>query len=264
MLRSVTVVVALALWGSACGGADTNSTDDTSTAYAAALSVDSAVEESGLVAAIGGVLTAQSTANGPAAANDGATITSLFTPAGCATQTTKLNVVTYTFDKCTGPYGLLRLDGTLTVQFTPSSTSTVQIQLAATGLKISTVSVDLMASAEIIVGVTQNSASVTSSSSATNARGDSATHSGSYTAGWDGTCLTLDGTFSTTIGTVSWATEIANFRQCSGMCPDAGGSVVVTGDQGGSVTVHYTDGGSAEVTGSAGTRGMIPLACGAV
>src|SRR5947209_5641401 len=86
-----------------CGGVDTNSSDDTSTAYAAALAIDSAVEESGVIAAIATKLTANDT-TGMAAAADAATVTGLFMPAGCATTQIDRNVVTYKFTKCTGPY----------------------------------------------------------------------------------------------------------------------------------------------------------------
>jgi hypothetical protein len=244
-----------------CGGVDTNTTDDTSTAYSAALSVDSAVEESGLFAAIAGQLQAGTTGPNMVATNGGK-ITSLFMPAGCATVTTVMNVDTFTFTRCTGPYGLLKLDGTVTATFTPMNTM-VKIDLAATGLKISTATVDVTASALVTPGVTQDSATITSTSSGTNARGETATRSGSYSAGWDGMCLTLDGTFMTTIGNLSWSTVVSNFRQCSGMCPDSGGTVTLTGMNGASVTVHYTNGASAEVTTSGATRGMILLICGA-
>src|SRR5579859_3691141 len=101
------IVWSMLLW-TACGGVQNVSPDDTSTAYSAALSVDAAVQESGLVAAIAEKLTG----NGMAAATDAATIVTLFQPQGCATAQTNLGVVTYSFNKCTGPYGLLKLDGT--------------------------------------------------------------------------------------------------------------------------------------------------------
>jgi hypothetical protein len=252
-----------------CGGVDTNSGDDTSTAYAAALAVDAAVQESGLIAAIASKLNVNDN-TGMAAAADAATITGLFMPAGCATTTTNLNVVTYTFNNCTGPYGLLKLNGTLTATLKPMAGGQVQITLAATGFKLATLTTSVNATALVTTGVTQDSAMVTSTSSATNARGETAVHSGSYTAGWNSTCLTLNGSFMTTLGTskgtASWATQISNFQECSGMCPAQGGSVTVTGSGGGSVTVHYTNGSTAEVTSTnaGGTRGMILLACGAV
>jgi hypothetical protein len=250
----------------ACGGVQNVNTDDTATAYAAALSVDSAVEESGLFAAMANKLMGTST-TGMAAAGDAAGITDGFLPQGCATAQTNLNVTTYTFNKCTGPYGLLKLDGTITATFTPQSGGMLKIDLASNSFKISTVTVTVAASAVVAPGLTQQNATVTSSSSAVNARGETAVHSGSYTAGWDGSCLTLDGTFSTTItagaGTAAWTTHVANFRQCSGMCPDANGTVSVTDQKGGSVTVHYTNGGTAEVTTGSGTTSMILLACNA-
>jgi hypothetical protein len=259
-------LLTLTLFGLAsCGGADTNTTDDTATGYQAALSADAAVQESGLIAALAGKLTAQDQ-TGAQAASDSASITTLFMPQGCATVTTSLNVNTYTFNKCTGPYGLLKLDGTITATFTPMTLSKFKVDLAATGFKISTVTVNVTASAVVTTGVTQDNATVTSSSSATNARGDTMTHSGNYTAGWNGTCLTLDGSFTTTVGTTAWTTQVSNFRQCTGMCPDAGGTVTLTGGTGNvMVTVHYTNGSSAEVTTTrvGGTRGMIVLSCGA-
>jgi hypothetical protein len=248
----------------ACGGTETNTRDDTSTAYAAALSVDAAVEESGLYAAIAGSLTGNGV-TGEAAATDATAITARFMPAGCATVTTNKNVNTYTFTNCTGPYGLLELNGTATVTFTPMLGGKVKVELAAQDFKISTASVNLAATCVLTTGVTQQSATVTTSSSATNARGESAAHSGSYTAGWDQSCMTLNGTFTTTVGNVAWSTVIANFRQCTGMCPDSGGTVTVSSERGGSITVHYTNGGTAEVTTTTagGTRGMIVLSCGA-
>jgi hypothetical protein len=255
----------IALCCVACGGTETNTTDDTATAYAAALSVDAAVQESGLFAAIAGSLTGNGV-TGEAAATDATGITALFMPAGCATVTTNKNVNTYTFTKCTGPYGLLKLDGTATATFTPMLGGKIKVELSATAFKISTASVNLSATAVLTTGVNQQSAEVTSSSSATNARGETATHSGSYTAGWDQSCLTLNGTFTTSVATIAWSTVIANFRQCTNMCPDAGGTVTVSGPRDEkSITVHYSNGGTAEVTTTTagGTRGMIVLSCGA-
>jgi hypothetical protein len=243
----------------ACGGADTNSTDDTSSAYAAAVSIDGAVGESGFAATLAGFVGAAATGDGAATSAAGAT--QAFTPAGCATATSAGNVTTYTLTNCTGPYGLLKLNGTVTATFTPTAGG-LQIGLASTGLKLSTATLSLAAT--IVMPAARTSAMVTSTTSAVSAHGETATHAGSYTASWTSSCLSLDGSFSTTIGPVSWTTAVSGFRQCSNMCPDGGGTVVITGARGRSVTVSYTNGGTAEVTTSGGTRGMIVLACGAV
>src|SRR3954469_23496811 len=126
----------------ACGGVQNVNTDDTSTAYSAALTVDAAVQESGLIAAIAGKLNTSASAAG-----DAAGITTLFMPQGCATAQLAASVVTYTFNKCTGPYGLLKLDGTVTAAFTSAAGGKVQVALSASAFKISTVTVNVSATA---------------------------------------------------------------------------------------------------------------------
>jgi hypothetical protein len=252
--------------GSGCGGGPQTQTiaedDSQAIAESAALSVAAAEQDAALASVAVEPLDAQSIGSGDAAASAAARATSGFTPASCVTVSSARNVVTYVLASCTGPYGLGHVSGTLTATYTPQPGGALKVDLAATGLSVNSATVDVTASALVTDVASKRTVTVTSASRAVAARGGTVTHAGNYTASWDGTCLSLGGTFTTTVGIASWTTAIADYRHCSGKCPDASGTVTVTGTAGRTITISYTSGGTALVVSSTGKQGMIRLDCG--
>ena len=79
-------------------------------------------------------------------------------------------------------------------------------------------------------------AAVTSSTGAQTSRGRTISHSGNYTtAGWDGSCLTLNGSFTTQIGLFGWST-IANYKRCRECAPPPELWVITAGANSATVT----------------------------
>jgi len=243
----------------ACGGTEMIAADDLATSQSAALSVEAANQAGGFLA-----LVADSTgdaATGIAAAQSAAQLTSQFTPAGCATATTSGNQVTYTFTACTGPYGMTKLTGTVIVQFSLAGLSSMEIEVASTGLLVGAATLDLSATATYDKGATTYTLTVASTTKGTSARAGAITQMGMYTITWDATCLQLDGTFSSGFRAETWSTAISGYERCSNQCPKAGGMVTVTGPNNRSVTISYSGGGTAYAMTSSGQSGMIALPC---
>jgi hypothetical protein len=209
-----------ALLGSGCGGtAGANGNEAT-----AADSLETADQ----VSALSSVTTASVDPNmvgltNNTAASTAASGTTAMLKAGCAIQTTVGNVVTYSLNNCTGPYGLVSLTGSLKATYTVVAPGSLQVDLEGQNLKLNSSTLNINSSAVITVVGTARTATVTSTSSATGQRGNQITHMGSYTAGWDPNCVSLTGSFSTRVGLLqTYSTQIANYRRCQDLCPASG------------------------------------------
>lgn len=241
---------------SSCGGAaDSNdealAADSTDTADQ--VSALTSIMSDGADLSMAG-LTSQSAAQG---AMTGA---SAKLSASCLTAMTSGNVVTYTLKNCTGPYGLISLSGTLTATYTVQSAGaapSLKVDLSGTGLKVNGASLSVNSSAIITGPANSRTAVVTSNTSATSARNNSITHSGNYTAGWDGACVSLTGSFSTRSGLLAFGTEIDSYRRCQDRCP-AQGSITFTGRHVATLTFNGT--ATAQITVD-GRAGRLPLLC---
>src|SRR5262249_8177269 len=60
--------------------------------------------------------------------------------------------------------------------------------------------------------------------SGTGPLGNMITRTGNYTVGWDTAagCLSLDGSWMTTVGARTWTTAVTSFRRCQNQCPSSG------------------------------------------
>lgn len=205
-------------------------------------------------------LTTGSISSDTAAATAAAGASAKLMPASCVTKSVASNVATYTMTNCTGPYGLLAVSGTLQATYTVQTTGTnpsLKVDLAATGLKVNGASLDISSSATISGPPTARTATVSSTTKAVTARGNTISHSGSYTAGSDGSCVTLTGTFSTQSGLLSWSTQIDSYKRCQNMCP-AQGKITFTGVLH-TTTVTFNGSATAAITvdGHAGNLGLL-------
>ena len=243
----------------ACGGAEDISADDLTTAKSSSLSVEAANQAGAFVALVAnGIATAQT---GLEAAQAASALTSLFAPSGCATATTATNQVTYTLANCTGPYGMVKMTGTVTAKFSLSGLTALDIEVSSTGLKVGGATLNLAANATYQKGSSSYTLSVASTTNGQSSRAGSISQMGMYTIGWDASCIQLDGSFSTTILQQTWTTSVAGYERCGSACPKSNGMVTVTGPSNRSITVSYSGGGTAFATTSEGQSGMIALPC---
>jgi len=193
-----------------------------------------------------------------AAAGAMARVSASLSPPGCETATQAGSIVTYVFNECTGPRGLVHLTGKLVVSYTVD-TAGVHAHATATDFHVneSTVSIDATAVYKESAGT--KTVTVATSGSGTGPLGHELSHQGNYTLTWTGTCHTLDGTWSTTANGLSRSTTVSNLSRCQGFCPAAGGVVSHTYRNGATITLTYQ--GATVMWAVNGKSGTIQLVC---
>lgn len=202
-----------------------------------------------------------------AAAAAAARLPARFQPSGCLTSAldeTKAKVV-YTFNNCTGPYGLANVTGSISVVYSIASASSVRAAVNSTGLKANGATLDVNATVVASKSGTTKSAEVTSNSSGTSTRGLSVSRQGTYTTIFDTAteCLVIDGTWQTKAGVRTSTTTFVAYERCKGKCPADKSKIVHTATPKGSAAVTLTYDGSAVAKWStaAGRSGTVNLQC---
>src|SRR5579883_1632181 len=74
-----------------------------------------------------------------------------YQPAGClvVTNNATTKVVTYAFSDCTGPYGLVHITGSVAVDYSASTATSLVLKFSATGLQINHSTIDWTATANV-------------------------------------------------------------------------------------------------------------------
>jgi hypothetical protein len=192
--------------------------------------------------------------------------------AGCVTKSaTSANVVTITFTDCTGPFGLVHINGEETVTFSAGPNGALQASLEGVNLTANGKPITQSAIA-IITFPTSTTRSVawTGSWQRTDDLGDVVQHTSSLTITADLTtgCRTASGTGKTMVAARQVDTTITNLELChtaAGIegCPS--GSVDFDGvTSGKTVEVQFNGTDEAEVTGPRGNTFEVPLVCTAI
>jgi hypothetical protein len=181
-----------------------------------------------------------------------------FTPAGCATRTTAGATTTVQLVGCTGPRGLVSIDGTATITVTAADPGSIALTAAATGLRINGATLDLALSATYSAAGGAGSLAVTSQSSGAGPRGYSVTHTGEYTATWDAACATVDGDWATS-GELGVRALAVTVTRCRAGCPT--GTVTRTRRDGSTVSVVLDGTATAAWSSTRRGAGTFPLPC---
>lgn len=181
------------------------------------------------------------------------------TPAGCLTSTITANTVSYVFNNCTGPRGLLTLNGTISGVYTLTAPNQVHAVLSSTGFQVNQATLNLNATIDAVKQGTVKRAEISSQTSGTGPRGNTVSRAGDYTVSWDSatSCFTLDGTTGSTRLT---STTVTDFKRCDAKCP-VSGTVVHTGARGNTITLVYDGSASAQWSTSKGRSGTLALKC---
>ena len=191
-----------------------------------------------------------------------------FKPAGCITTTLAGNVATHVFKGCTGPYGLVDFDGTVTTTYVFANGS-LTVTHEAMGFKANGASI----SGKRVVVYTKSGSVITKHRTGdwtgTTKNGKAFTHTADFTATWDGStkCITRDGSAQSTIAARELSHSITGYKRCGiGLlgCPESGKIVLErTGKAGNSasVTIEFLGGRSFSVTGPKGNTVDLQLAC---
>jgi hypothetical protein len=181
----------------------------------------------------------------------------------CVSTQVDGDTVVYTFNDCSGPYGLVHLNGSAEVTFTSTMTSARVI--ASGDLQINGVEMDIDCDALYeIVGADVSRLTISSSSSAVGPRGNSVGHNGDFTATFDAEaeCIAIDGEISTSANSFMWSFSAQGYERCMGACPTTGGTVGFQGGISGlAVTIEFDGSDRARWSTSTGRSGTILLLC---
>jgi hypothetical protein len=186
-------------------------------------------------------------------------------PNGCAKASANQNVVTFTFDNCSGPFDITRLSGTVVATLTVSGDGTIRTQLAGNGITSNGAILEVNTSGTATVSANgQKTLVATSMTSGNGPNGNSVAHGGSYTVVWPtGTnCATINGAFSNT-NTASVpsgaSTTITNYVTCNGMCAQSGAGTTTANGQ--LVNLSFNGTSFAACSASNGQTAAIELQC---
>lgn len=185
-------------------------------------------------------------------------------PAGCATATQTGATVVYTLTNCTGPYGLVKVTGTLTAVYSRAAGGGVNVVITGTGVKANNATMDINSTVVATQTAGVKKAQVTINGAGTGPRGNSINRNGAYTVTFDTTteCITIDGTWQTGTARLGASTVVAGYKRCKGTCPAGGGSIVHTSAKNEVVTLTYDGTATAKYASSGGRSGSVPLQCG--
>lgn len=195
-----------------------------------------------------------------------------FEPAGCVDTEVLGAVVTYHFNDCDGPFGLKGVSGVAALTLAVAGSDDIAANLTTTDLSADSGYLTVNTSSTITVNPdgTRQIALATTGGGVTPDETPIA-RSGSYVALVDGDCITLDGTWNTTVETSVWSTAVSNYKRCNGGCPESGTLVYTAIEDDGedisaepnvtAVTLQFDGSDSAGYVSSSGAIGVAPLSC---
>ena len=190
-----------------------------------------------------------------------------FLPAGCLTETedTAKSTVTYAFDGCTGPLGLVELTGTITVGWQVAG-SQLTLDFSASGFQINRATVDnWQATAVITSNGDQRSMDWNAQLSGTTGSGRPFNRTNQKSVQWTVgvACLSASGQSSGDILGANLQTTVVSWQRCADSCPQAGSEISVKNvDKGDTIDIKYDGGPTAELTLDGSKQVEIRLACG--
>lgn len=177
-----------------------------------------------------------------------------FKPAGCITTTISGNVATHVFKDCTGPYGILHYNGTVTSTYAWEP-GKLTVTHEATDFHIDGATI----SGKRVVVYTKSGTVYTKTRTGdwtgTTGKGRPVTHTANFTSTYDASskCVTRDGAATTSIGGREFDWSISGYKRCgvgSLGCPDSG-KITLSRTKGGdtaSLTIEFLGGPSYRVT----------------
>lgn len=168
----------------------------------------------------------------------------IYLPQGCLTTTADApnKTVTYDFQGCAGPYGLLGIRGKVVARYDTPEPNHLVFDLTATDLKVNRATVDWNAHADIVARGAQRTMTWKATLSGTTARGKAIERQNQKTVSWTvgEQCVALSGTSEGNLTGKRVKIEIPSYKRCRGSCPEAGSEIKVTNvDSGKTVSVRY-------------------------
>ena len=247
--------------GKGCGGTDG---DDTLVSAELQQLAEDAGEGSGASDAANSIVSipllaltnAAKVASATVAATTAVGVGTFFKPAGCVKATQNALVVTYTFKGCTGPFGLVGVNGTVTATFAPT-TGGVTASVVSKDLKLNNTTVQQSAKVTVTFQGTTRKVTWNGGYKGVTYRGKKTIeHTASYTTTYDTSndCVASDGNGSTTVDGRGHTVTVKGYKRCGTIwtCPTAGSLTVVGAASKLAMTLTYLGNGRARATGPAG------------
>jgi hypothetical protein len=191
-----------------------------------------------------------------------------YVPAGCATVTsdTTNHVATYTFNGCSGPYGLASVTGTVKVTYANPEPAHLVLDFVGTGLRVNNATADWTAHADIKASaVGRRDMLWTAKLTGETARHKPISRTNQKRISWSvgGECVTVNGASDGQVGNRGVHTDIIAYSRCKGECPAAGSEIrIVNTENAREIDITYDGGRTATYTAANGVQSTVTLACG--
>ncbi len=155
-----------------------------------------------------------------------------YQPTGCLTVTndTVAQQATYVFNGCTGPYGLVKVTGTVTLGYSSSGPDQLTLDYSATGLQVNGSVVDWSATAGITASGNDRDMIWDGQFSGTTAHARAIHRTNHKEFKWTvgQLCLSVAGSSDGTVTGRELKTDVVAYSQCAGSCPQSGSEIKVT------------------------------------
>ena len=222
---------------------------------------------------LGNIVFSSVSSQDPATAAGQAAANAQLWPAGCVTRMkdpTNANVVDITFNDCTGPFGLVHLNGEVVVTFSSGANGELVAQHTGQNLSINGHPVSFSGTADITVSGSTRNVQWNGSWTRVDAAGDTVAHTSSLSIVVDtvAKCRTSNGSAKTTVLDREVDSTIQNYEICenpdgSEACPKSGTIVHEHKLSGRTVTVTFDGSNEATFTGPNGGTVKVEMVCGA-
>jgi hypothetical protein len=199
---------------------------------------------------------------GPADVGDGAK--AIFFPKGCldVVHDQPTQTVTYRFNGCSGPNGLLRVRGEIKANYR-TAPGKLFLSLTGTDLGVNNATVDWSATAEITAQGAAREMRWKGQFAGTTARGRAFSRTNEKVVAWrfGEPCFAVSGVSEGDVRGRSLRTEITDFKRCRNACPEAGGRISITNLRTGmKIEIAFDGTNRATYTGPRGSV-QFPLLC---
>jgi hypothetical protein len=155
-----------------------------------------------------------------------------YQPAGCLVVTDHplQKNATYAFSGCTGPYGLVHLTGTITVDYSASTDTALVLKFSTSGFQINRATIDWQATANITGqgGARDMIWDGHFTGTTGGGRAFERTNHKEYKWTVGQPCLSVAGSSDGTVTGKELKIDVINFSRCIHACPEAGSEIKVT------------------------------------
>lgn len=146
----------------------------------------------------------------------------VFSPADCVTSDIAGGTITANLDGCTGPRAIT-LTGVINIAFDDGRDGATELRVTAGNVQFEGTAVTINTTTEVPPGLGDTGElEVTTTGAGSGDGGALSGRRGSYTLGFDPSCLTLDGQWTSSVDTQVYQTIVTDFRRCGELCPAEG------------------------------------------